>query len=49
MHGQQNVNKSGWDGLDWIYLAQDNDQRQDVVRMVTGFVLPLIALNISDG
>jgi hypothetical protein len=33
------LEKAGWGGLDWIYLAQSNDQRQDVVRMVTNFAL----------
>jgi len=34
------LEEAGWDGLDWIYLTQDNDQLHVVVRMVMGFALP---------
>jgi len=34
------LEEAGWDGLDWIYLTQNNDRRHDIVGMVTGFALP---------
>jgi hypothetical protein len=30
----------GWDGMDWIDLAQDRDQRRALVNTVTNFRIP---------
>jgi hypothetical protein len=30
----------GWDGGDWIYLAQDSDQRRALVRAVMNLRVP---------
>jgi hypothetical protein len=29
--------ETGWEGLDWIHLAQDRYQRQDLVNMEMKF------------
>jgi hypothetical protein len=30
----------GWDGVDWIDMAQDRDQWRDVMNMVLNFRVP---------
>jgi hypothetical protein len=30
----------GWDGVDWIYLAQDRDQWRALVNTVTNLRVP---------
>jgi hypothetical protein len=30
----------GWEGVDWIYLAQDIDQWQALVKMVMNLLFP---------
>jgi len=30
----------GWEGVDWIPMAQDMDKRRDLVNMVVRFVVP---------
>jgi hypothetical protein len=30
----------GWDGMDWINLAQDNDQQRALVNMVMNLWVP---------
>jgi hypothetical protein len=30
----------GWDGIDWIYLAQDRDQWRALVNTVLNFLVP---------
>jgi hypothetical protein len=30
----------GWDGMDWIDLAQDRDQRRALVNMVVNLWVP---------
>jgi len=30
----------GWKGVDWIHLAQDRDQWQDLANMVMNFWVP---------
>jgi hypothetical protein len=36
----------GWNGTDWIHLAQDRDQWRDLVNTVT--ILPDILEKLSD-
>jgi hypothetical protein len=31
---KMDLREIGWDGMDWIYLAQDRDQWKDVVNTV---------------
>jgi hypothetical protein len=31
----------GWDGMDWIDLAEDRDQLRDLVNMVMNLRIPL--------
>jgi hypothetical protein len=32
--------EGGWEGVDWIYLAQDRDKWQAVVKTVMDFLGP---------
>jgi hypothetical protein len=34
------VRKIGWDGMDWIHLAQDRDQWRDLVNTVMRIRVP---------
>jgi hypothetical protein len=31
---KMDLRETGWDGMDWIYLAQDRDQWMDLVNTV---------------
>jgi hypothetical protein len=35
------LRKIGWDGMDWIELAQDRDQWRDLVNMVMNLWVPI--------
>jgi hypothetical protein len=35
-----NLKTTGLDGMDWIHVAQDGDQWQDLVNMVMNFQVP---------
>jgi hypothetical protein len=32
--------ETGWDGIDWIYLAEDRDQWRALVNTVTNLQVP---------
>jgi hypothetical protein len=34
------LRETGWEGVDWIHLAQDTDQWQAVVNTVMNFQVP---------
>jgi hypothetical protein len=34
------LRETGWGGMDWIYLAQDKDQRWALVKTVTNLRVP---------
>jgi hypothetical protein len=35
-----NLREIGWEGVDWMYLAQDRDQWQALVTTVMDFQVP---------
>jgi hypothetical protein len=37
---KMDLGKIGWDGMDWIELAQDRDQRRALVNMVINLRVP---------
>jgi hypothetical protein len=37
---KMNIQKMGWDGMDWIELAQDRDRWRTVVNAVMNFRVP---------
>jgi hypothetical protein len=37
---KMNLKETGWDGMDWIDLAQDRDQWRAFVKTVTNFRVP---------
>jgi hypothetical protein len=37
---KMDVNEIGWDGMDWIDLAQDRDQWRALVNAVMNFLVP---------
>jgi hypothetical protein len=42
------VREKGWDGMDWINLAQDGDQWKDLVNMVMNlWVLKMVGISLS--
>jgi hypothetical protein len=40
MDRKMDLRKIGWDGLDWIDLAQDRDQWRALVNMVMNLRVP---------
>jgi hypothetical protein len=34
------LGEMGWDGVEWVYLAQDSDQRRALVNMVMNLRVP---------
>jgi len=34
------LGKSGWDGVDWVQMAQDKDKRRTFVNTVTNLQIP---------
>jgi hypothetical protein len=45
---KMNVREIGWDGMDWIDLAQDRDQWRALVNMVMNFRVPQNAGKFSN-
>jgi hypothetical protein len=37
---KMDLRKIGWDGMDWIHLAQDRDQWRALVNMVMNLRFP---------
>jgi hypothetical protein len=37
---KMDLSEIGWDGMDWIDLAQDRDQRRALVKMVKNLWVP---------
>jgi hypothetical protein len=37
---KMDLREIGWDGMDWIHLAQDWDQWGALVNMVINFIVP---------
>jgi hypothetical protein len=37
---KMDLRRTGWDGTDWIHLAQDRDQWRALVNMVISFWIP---------
>jgi hypothetical protein len=37
---KMNVRETGWDGMNWICLAQDRNQWRAVVNMVMNLLVP---------
>jgi hypothetical protein len=37
---KMNIRVIGWDGMDWIYLAQDRDQWRALVRTLINLQIP---------
>jgi hypothetical protein len=37
---EMDLREIGWDGIDWIDLAQDRDYRRALVNTVTNFRVP---------
>jgi hypothetical protein len=35
-----NLREIGWDGMDWIYLAQDRDQWRALVNTIMNLWIP---------
>jgi hypothetical protein len=42
------LKETGWEGMDWIHLAQDRDQRRALVNMVINLRVPQKAGNSID-
>jgi hypothetical protein len=34
------LKETGWEGVDWIYLAEDRDQWRAFVKTVMNFLIP---------
>jgi hypothetical protein len=34
------LRETGWDGMDWIHLAQDKDLRRALVSMIMNLLIP---------
>jgi hypothetical protein len=37
---KMNLSETGWDGMDWIYLAQDRDQWRALMNTVMNLRVP---------
>jgi hypothetical protein len=37
---RMDLRETGWDGMDWIYTAQDRDQRRILVTTVMNLEIP---------
>jgi hypothetical protein len=35
-----NLRETGWDGMDWIHVAEDRDHWRVIVNMVINFWVP---------
>jgi hypothetical protein len=42
---RMDLRKTGWEGVDWLYLAQDRDKWWALVNTVLNFRVPLMAEN----
>jgi hypothetical protein len=43
------LRETGWDGVDWINMAQDRDQWRALLNTVMNFQVPLNAENFLSG
>jgi hypothetical protein len=39
-NNKMDLREIGWDGVDWIYMAQDRDQWRDLVNTVLNLRVP---------